>query len=277
MPGKVLALVCGANLLHWHVTRLLKVAALDEVVVACPDTQDNDRIATYCERRHWRCWRGPEEDVLGRYYGAAKAYQADVVVRTTADCPLIDPGVVAGAIKLYHTGEFDYVSNNLERTFPHGLDVEVFSMEALAAAWRTATEPTDREHVSEWIRRHQDRPYRLGNLRFPLENVAPHFPSCPIGCDGIPLPTLMKEARITVDYPEDYLAITMICQFWARETRFITTEDVMFILHRTPKLVAINRQRAIDHAQHLGGLYEPISEEQRAALSQANKDAIRGS
>jgi len=256
--------VCGANLLHWHVTRMLKVAALDELVVAIPNTADNDRIAEYCRRRSWPCWRGPEDDVLARYHGAAVAYQADVVVRTTADCPLIDPGVVAGAINLYQTGEFDYVSNNLERTFPHGLDVEVFSMDALVAAMLQSTDCFEREHVTEWILRHQDNPYRLGNLRYPIEEQPPNYQH------------ILRNARLTVDYPEDYLAITAIFQFWARETRHITTADVVWLLDQVPEIMQLNQQRAIDHAQLLAGHYEPISVEQRDALRQATKDALKG-
>lgn len=253
LPRKVLAEVGGLTLLQHHFWRMKRVVAINEVVVAIPEGADNDELAEYVLRKGWTLYRGPEEDVLARYAGAAVAHKADVVVRTTADCPLIDPGVVAGAVKLYGEGGFDYVSNNLERTFPHGLDVEVFSADALLRAHERATDPFEREHVSEWIRRHQDKPYRLGNLRFPIEEQPERFQK------------ILREARITVDYPEDLLVVKAIFDFWASETKFITTADVLWLLDQVPEIMALNAHREAEHRALLTGAFEPMSEAQRKA------------
>lgn len=274
LPGKVLLVVQGQTLLSRHVRRMKRVANIDEVVVAIPTGKANDPVAKECERLDVAVVRGSENDVLARYHVAAKKHKADVVVRTTADCPLIDPGVVAGAVNLFASGEYDYVSNNLERTFPHGLDVEVFSAAALAAAHRQSKHPFEREHVTEWIRRQQDRPYRLGNLRYPIEDVPRHSADCKSICTGPHLATILREARLTVDYPEDLDVIAAICGFWESQTRFITTADILWLLHQVPDIMELNRGRAAEHAQLLAGAFEPISEEGRAEISEMTREAM---
>lgn len=262
LPGKVLLRVAGQTLLDRHISRLRRVAALDAIVVAIPAGEENAPLAAYCDGKGWPLVRGSETDVLARFYNAALAHDADVIVRTTPDCPLIDPGVVAGAINLYLGGQFDYVSNNLERTFPHGLDVEVFGIDALEAAHEQSTDAFEREHVSEWIRRHQDRPYRLGNLRYPIEDAP------------APYQRILREARLTVDYPEDLLAVKAILEFWEDETRFVTTADVLWLLNKVPDIMELNRARAVEHAQLLSGAFEPLSIEGRAEISSLTREAI---
>lgn len=274
LPGKVLSILQGQTLLARHVRRMQRVASLDAIVVAIPTGKANDLVAEEAKRLDALVVRGSENDVLARYHAAAKKHKADVVVRTTADCPFIDPGVVSGAVKEFASGEYDYLSNNLERTFPHGLDVEVFSAAALAEANRQSKHPFEREHVTEWIRRHQDRPYRLGNLRYPIEGVPRHASDCKSICTGPHLATILREARLTVDYPEDLLVVGAILDFWESQTRFITTADILWLLHRVPEIMELNRGRAAEHAQLLAGAYEPISEEGRAEISEMTKEAM---
>lgn len=260
LPGKALIEVGGLSLLARHYDRVRRCSYLDAVVVAIPEGEQDDDLHAYCVRHGWDTFRGPEQDVLARYVGAAVWKKADVIVRTTADCPFIDPGVIGGVVELYSKGEFDYVSNNLERTFPHGLDVEVFSRDALEEAHSKAKDVFEREHVTEYIRRHQDRPFRLGNLRFPIEDQAEN------------IQRILREARLTVDYPEDLLVATQIIDFWERETRFITTADIVWILDRVPEIMQLNAQRAIDHAQALRGEFEPMSVDERAAWDRRGEE-----
>jgi spore coat polysaccharide biosynthesis protein SpsF len=167
-------------------------------------------------------FRGPEQDVLGRYASVARATQADPVVRMTMDCPLIDPAVIDQVLQAYLKGDHDFVTNNLETTFPHGLDLEVFSRAALEAADREATEPFEREHVSPFVRDRPDR-FRLGNVRSPRD---------------------LHHHRWTVDYPEDLAFVRAVYDELFREGEVFTSQDVLDLLARRPDIFALNAARA---------------------------------
>ncbi len=157
LPGKVLLDLAGASMLERHVTRLQRTTSLTEVVVATTVQPVDDAVAALCETRGWACFRGSEDDVLDRYYQAARAYNAEVVVRVTADCPLIDPELVDRVVRLLVGGQpgLDYTSNCLPHdTYPRGLDVEAFTFAALERAWREDGRPDSREHVTPYIERH---------------------------------------------------------------------------------------------------------------------------
>lgn len=165
LPAKVLADIVGKPMLHHVVTRVQAVPALDLVVVATSDEPADDPIADFCAEGGIACFRGSKDDVLDRYYQAAQQYRADVVLRVTADCPLIDPAVIAEVLDAYQQGGYDYVTNTMPGTYPDGLDVEVFSLAALEQAWREARWQSDREHVTPYIRNHPEL-FRLGNVAY---------------------------------------------------------------------------------------------------------------
>jgi glutamate-1-semialdehyde-2,1-aminomutase len=152
LPGKVLADVEGRPVL-WHVVnRIRGVGSVDHVVVATSTESIDNVIAEFCETNVIDCFRGSEVDVLDRFYEAARHYCADVVVRVTADCPLIDPKVVDRVVRTHLEGGYDYTSNTLRYTYPDGLDAEVFSFAALETTWREAHLPAEREHVTPYVR-----------------------------------------------------------------------------------------------------------------------------
>lgn len=192
LPGKILKEVLGKPLLEYQVERIRWVKLADEIVIATT-LNDTDRvIVDLCDRLAIPHFRGSEQDVLRRYMEAARAFDADVVVRLTSDCPIIDPEIVDRVIRYYfdHTLEFDYVSNTLSRTYPQGMDTEVFPFSVLEEAFQEATESYDREHVTPFIYRHDHR-YRLCNVAYP-ENHSHH--------------------RWTVDTLDDYLLIRKIIE-----------------------------------------------------------------
>jgi glutamate-1-semialdehyde 2,1-aminomutase/spore coat polysaccharide biosynthesis protein SpsF len=161
LPGKVLADVAGHPML-WHVVRRLsRSRLLNRVVVATSVGPADDAIAGFCKQQDIACFRGSESDVLDRYYQAARAFSADVVVRITADCPLIDPAIVDKVIQRFLEGGYDYVANVLRYTYPDGLDTEVFSFAALEQAWREATKDSEREHVVPYLR---GKNFRVANV-----------------------------------------------------------------------------------------------------------------
>jgi spore coat polysaccharide biosynthesis protein SpsF (cytidylyltransferase family) len=162
LPGKVLADLGGRPLLE-HVIRRVALSVLtDEVWVATTERKDDDILAALARETGASVFRGAESDVLGRYAGTAKAASADVCVRVTADCPLIDAEIVDRVIDAFLDAPAgaDYASNRLKPGFPRGLDTEVFTVEALGIADREATLPFDRSHVTTYLYRHPER-FRL--------------------------------------------------------------------------------------------------------------------
>lgn len=164
LPGKILKEVLGKPLLEYQIERLRKVKRADQIVIATTDLPSDDPVFALSERLSVLCFRGPEDDVLGRYYGAIETYPSKIVVRSTADCPLIDPNIVDAVIGLYQDGGYDYASNTLTRSFPRGLDCEVFSRKMLETALREGKKIYEREHVTPYFYQHPEL-YRLGCLK----------------------------------------------------------------------------------------------------------------
>ena len=158
LPGKVLLDLEGKTVLERVLDRTRRLERAEDVVVATSDIASDDRIAQECTRLGVTCFRGSENDVLDRYFGAAKEARASVCVRITADCPLIDPGVSDSIIRTFEdaTGGADYVSNKIPQSFPRGLDTEVFTIEALERAWRETTADYERVHVTPYMYRHPE-------------------------------------------------------------------------------------------------------------------------
>lgn len=214
LPGKVLREVLGRPLLGYQLERLRRCRSVDEVVVATTANRTDDPVVAFAEAEGHRVWRGSEEDVLSRMYEAACLASADVVVRLTADCPLIDPGVVDRVVGKLIDGwpEVDYVSNAVPRSFPAGLDVEAMRMEALAAAHAEALARQEREHVTPFIYNHPER--------FQCLSVE-HRPS-------------LAEHRWTVDHPEDFELVRRIIEALYPTKPDFDYRDVLGLLERHP-------------------------------------------
>jgi glutamate-1-semialdehyde aminotransferase/spore coat polysaccharide biosynthesis protein SpsF (cytidylyltransferase family) len=211
-PGKSLADLCGRPMLWRVFERARRAEGVDNVVIATTDRPADNELAQFCSANNIPCFRGSEEDVLDRFYRTAQKFQADTVVRITADCPLIDPKMIGKVLARYLQGNWDYVSNALRYTYPDGLDVEAFSFAALQQAWREAKRPSDREHVTPYL--------RVGNFRVcNVENERPFAP-------GIP-------RRWTVDYPSDLDFVRLVYECVGEEGDF---EAVLNLLERDPEL-----------------------------------------
>jgi spore coat polysaccharide biosynthesis protein SpsF len=164
LPGKVLQDLHGRPLLERQVERLRRARSTDAIVIATTTEPRDDALVELAASIGVAVFRGDEHDVLARYAGAAAAHAAEVVVRVTADCPLIDPDVLDRCVRrLQGDDGLDYVSNTLRRTYPRGLDVEVLRRATLDAADREATDPADREHVTRFVWRQPER-FRLANV-----------------------------------------------------------------------------------------------------------------
>jgi spore coat polysaccharide biosynthesis protein SpsF (cytidylyltransferase family) len=199
LPGKVLAEVNGRPML-WYVVRRAQLAKrVDQVVVAIPDdTVEDLEIARLCAAWNVPCVSGPGDDVLARYLMVAQAWQPkpDIIVRITADCPLIDPQAIDGVLSLFakNGDQVVYASNVLpQRTFPDGLDVEAFPVATLEQLSELATDPADREHVTSYLHRFPKQ--FLGNGR---------------SIRTARLPVDLGDLRWTVDTAEDLAFVRML-------------------------------------------------------------------
>jgi len=187
LPGKVLADIAGKPAIGHTIARARAASGIDELWLACSDQSADDPLADYVRAQSIEVFRGDEDDVLSRYVAVATETRADVVVRLTGDCPMLDPGVIANAVSRFAEASVDYVSNSLTRSFPDGLDVEVFSRTALDRADREARDPFLRQHVT---------PYIHGRLRDKL-------PCGDFTKDQIVHPVDFSHLRWTLDEPED--------------------------------------------------------------------------
>jgi spore coat polysaccharide biosynthesis protein SpsF len=220
LPGKVLQDLAGEPMLARVVNRTCRAKTLQEVVIATTTNTVDDVIVKLCEARGWSWFRGSEEDVLDRYYRAAKKYQADFIVRITSDCPLIDPEVIDQVVQefLERQPEVDYASNTWpRRTFPRGLDTEVMRMDVLERAWREDRNPAWREHVTPYIYRNPNR-FRIHNVVSPVDYSA---------------------MRWTVDTQEDLAFVRQIYDYFGHD-RF-SWREVLKVLEEHPEWVEINR------------------------------------
>ena len=172
LPGKVLADVGGAPLLVRELERLERATRLDDIVIATSTNSADDPIAELAALRGTRCYRGEEGDVLARYVGAARESRADVVIRVTADCPLIDPDTVDRVTDtlLASPGGADYASNVIRRTYPRGLDAEAFHADVLERTARLATSPESREHVTWFVYRERPDLWSLRSVEDTADN-----------------------------------------------------------------------------------------------------------
>jgi spore coat polysaccharide biosynthesis protein SpsF len=220
LPGKVLMEAGDRTMLDHHIDRL--VTAGLPVFVATTDAQADDQLAEVVVRRDVPVFRGSETDVLSRYAGCARENQLDVVVRVTSDCPLIDGEVVAEGVARFlqlarEHGDDVFVSNTLERTYPRGLDFEVFAADALYRAEESATAPRDREHVTPWLYSGAHRLSHLVQQRWPVDR---------------------SRYRVTLDTAEDLELIRRLIEEHGAAS--LDCAGIIDVLDDHPELVAIN-------------------------------------
>jgi spore coat polysaccharide biosynthesis protein SpsF len=220
LPGKVLAEIEGRPML-WHVLQRTQAAdSLDEVVVATTTEPADDLIVSLCRESGTVCFRGSEKDVLDRYYQAARLHRAPVIVRITSDCPLIDPEIVDKTVRQFMVEQPDYASNCLVRTYPRGLDTEVFTFRALEVAWNEAGQSYERAHVTPYLYQNPER-FKVLSV---MGNKDYSF------------------YRWTVDTPEDFEFVRAVYARFAG-VGFLWN-DVLRLLEREPALAEINRSIA---------------------------------
>ncbi len=218
LPGKIMMDLAGKPLLEQVVRRAQRAKPIDLVVVATSDRQADDVVAQFCLGSGIACFRGSEDDVLDRFYQTAKHFDANIIVRLTADCPLLDPDVVDQVIRFFESGRYDYVSNFFWLSYPDGLDSEVFSWQTLERAWKEANLKSEREHVTPYIWK-QPNLFRLGNVKNDLD---------------------LSALRWTVDEPCDLEFVRQVYGYLSDRPSF-GIADVLEVLREHPDLNDINQ------------------------------------
>lgn len=218
LPGKVLADVGGVPMLAMMIGRLRRSQTISAICVATTDDRADDPVEALARDVQVECFRGSEEDVLARVLGAARAKAADLIVETTGDCPLIDPAILDACVLAYLSEDVHYCSNTLLRTFPRGLDVQVFSTAVLAEVDSLTQDAADHEHVSLYIYEHPEQ-YRLRNV-----------PA--VG------PLRRPDWRWTVDTAED---LEFVRQVVGHLGHSVSTREATTFLETRPDIVGINQ------------------------------------
>jgi spore coat polysaccharide biosynthesis protein SpsF len=218
--GKVMKPIMGRPMLELMIERLQRVRNADGIVVATSAHMSCDLIANLCHSAGVNCYRGSETDVLDRVLKAGREFKADLLVQLTGDCPLICPGVIQKVINAFHNSDRDYCSNVLTRTYPRGMDTQVYPLSVLEKVAQLTQDPVDHEHVSLYIYSHPEI-FNLLNVENDLHSGA--------------------DIRLTVDTPEDFQLVTHIYEALYPSNPAFSLTDILDFLKDNPKLLAINQ------------------------------------
>ena len=230
LPNKVLMKVNGEQTVLEHVIKQLSFCkSISKIIVATTNLKQDDVIEELVKKLEIDVFRGDSSDVLDRYYQCAKKFNLDNIVRITSDCPLIDPEIVDKVIRKYEIEKFDYVTNTLIRTFPIGLDAEIFSFDVLEKTWKNAILPSEREHVTPFIR-NKKMDFSVGNIEHEED---------------------LSKIRVGLDRKEDYELIKIIVNDF--EKRPIFLQDIIKLFENKPELMRIN-----EHIQHDEGMKKSL-------------------
>lgn len=253
-PNKILKdlpIDSGINMLQHVIRRLKKSEKLNEIIIATTNELDDQRIVNIAKSENVRWFTGSLNDLLSRYYNAAKAHDLDVIVRITSDCPCIDPILIDEIIKLHINKEMDYSSNVKNRTFPRGLDIQVFNFAALEMAYNEAKSDFDREHVCPYFFKTNPNAFKEFSYEVSPDNEAygPQF-------------------RITVDTEDDYILLCALFDYLYSNDEFFESKDIIKCFHNHPWLKLMN-QKIVQKRN-----YESIEDEINEAIRILNLQGL---
>lgn len=218
LPGKVLKTIIDKPMIELLLERLSKSKELDEIVVATSEKAENDKLQSFVESIGYKCTRGSDKNVLSRFYESAKLVGADVIVRITGDCPLIDSVLVDECIKGFKKSNTDYFSNTDPRTFPDGLDISVMTFKSLERANNETNSDFDKEHVTPYIRKSSS--FLKSSLKHSKD---------------------LSNLRWTVDEPEDLILVTNIFKnFWPNIN--FDWHQILELYKKKPDLFLVNKK-----------------------------------
>lgn len=220
LPNKIFSKLSGFNLLYHVVNRLKPSKEINKIVIATTTSVKDNSIEDWCVENYIDCYRGSEENVLKRYYDAAKEFKAEIIIRVTADDPFKDYRIIDKAINILKEKKFDFVCNNSPVSYPEGLDVEVLTMDALSNSFLNSTSSFEKEHVTQYIHRNNNF-FKIFNIKNDKD----------LSC-----------FRWTIDTKEDYLFVKEIYSILFKKNNIFLSEDIYQLLERKPQLLEINSE-----------------------------------
>lgn len=228
LPNKVMKQINGVPMIELLLARLSQAKEVDQIVVATSTEKNNLPLITHVRKLGYACEQGSETDVLDRFLQAARSHCADVIIRITGDCPLVDPTLVDQAVRLFKEKDVDYFSNTIPPSYPDGLDIEIFTLAALESVARETTAPFDHEHVT---------PYLTDSGKFRV--------------DGIQGKADYSSLRWTVDEQEDFDVISNVFSHFSPDIHF-SWEQVLDLQLKQPHLFAANQKLLRNEGSSMG-------------------------
>ncbi len=225
LPGKVLKELpfnSGITCLEQVIRRLKKSKKLNDIIIATTKDKEDNEIVDIAKKENVKYFRGSKENVLSRYYFAAKENNIDLIVRITSDCPCIDADITDLTIEDHINKMVDYTTNSLVRTYLHGLDVEVFNFDALEKAYKNATKDYEKEHVTPYINRNPQK-FKINIVKASKELYAP-------------------DIRITLDTEEDYALLCAVFDYLYPKNKYFNAYDIVNFFNQKPWLKLINKK-----------------------------------
>ena len=225
LPGKVLMkLNENCSTLDFVLNQLSFSTLIDKIIIATTNLEQDDIIEQTAKNLGIECFRGNSDDVLDRYYNCAKKFQMDNIVRITSDCPLIDPNLIDYGINKFYEGDYDYLSNSLEETYPHGLDYQILKFKTLKTIFNNANLNSEKEHVIPYVVNNKEK-FKIFNLKN-KENFS--------------------KFRVTLDWPDDLILLKKIVN--DVKSRPILMDDILSVFRKNPEYQKINSV----HPRHEG-------------------------
>jgi len=225
LPGKVLKELpynSGITCLEQVIRRLKKSKKLNDIIIATTKDKEDNEIIDIAKKENVKYFRGSKENVLSRYYFAAKENNIDIIVRITSDCPCIDAAITDLTIDDHINKMANYTTNSLVRTYPHGLDVEVFNFNTLEKVYKNATKDYEKEHVTPYINRNPQK-FKINIVKAPKELYAP-------------------DIRITLDTEEDYALLCAVYDYLYPKNKYFNAYDIVCLFNEKPWLKLINKK-----------------------------------
>tara|TARA_B100000900_G_scaffold411694_2_gene431915 strand:- start:4462 stop:5193 length:732 start_codon:yes stop_codon:yes gene_type:complete len=220
LPNKIFSKLSGFNLLYHVVDRLKPSKEINKIVIATTNSIKDNSVEDWCIENYIDCYRGSEENVLKRYYEAAKEFKAEIIIRVTADDPFKDYRMIDKAINILKENKYDFVCNNSPVSYPEGLDVEVLTMHALSNSFFNSTSSFEQEHVTQYIHRNKNF-FKIFNIKNDKD---------------------LSYFRWTIDTKEDYLFVKEVYSVLYKRDSIFLPEDIYQLLERKPQLLEINSE-----------------------------------
>ena len=222
LPGKVLMPINGRPMLDYMIKRVSSASEIDDFVIATSIESSDNPVEEYCIENNVNVFRGNLDDVLDRFYQASKSIEAEIIIRLTGDCPLVDPKILNTMVGIFKKNNYDYIANTAPPegiTFPEGMDVEIFSKAALEKAWKEAKKPSEREHVTFYFWKN---PELFSTFRHDLKEDLSNY-------------------RLTVDYPEDFELVLHIIEKFSDQLDHADLKQILKFLEDNPELSDLNK------------------------------------